>query len=275
MKTFRRILFGLVGYVLSKMALLAIFSFAHYKAGMSFSYHELFMAMVAGESVIDANSPMFSIWCSYFHGVLNFIVDSVFAGYVFAYMLNRTPNIMLPQKLVIRHRTSENVNGLLSLGVLVGNKSRYALHSVKCIVSCSYVKRENPLYMNVEFQLEQEIQQLHNYFRFSFDIDKFPRKFLSDFVFQKNRAICVENDSITITITGNANNLGNTFLVSKKYTLNDIIYDEHIPDLSRTIKNPFTGKPLYKLIKWHNFNKYVTNKDKTKQSEKEIIRLLL
>lgn len=202
------------------------------------------------------------------------MIDSIWAGYVFAYILNRTPNIIMPKKLVLRHRTSENVDGLLSLGILVGNKSFYSLHSIRCIISCSYVKQEIPLYMNTEFQSEQEIQQLHNYYRFSFDINKFPKKFLSDFLLKDDESIYREHDSITVTLTGNANNLGNTFLVSKKYMLDDIIYDEHIPDLSTIVKNPFTGRVLFKRIKWNNLHVYIPDAKQAEKSRQEIVSLV-
>jgi hypothetical protein len=185
---------------------------------------------------------------------LELIYVSVLTGYIFAYILNREPKIVLPQKLVIRHRTSENVEKLLTLGILVGNKSRFNLHNVCCTVTCYYLKnKKNPKLTNGEFQIRQEVHKLENYYRFSFDLKEFPSKILKDFI--EKDPVCLEIDSINVSISGNANLLGNTFMVDRKYKLSDIVIDEHIPVLKNDIRTPFIGKKLYQIIKWKELDR--------------------
>lgn len=178
---------------------------------------------------------------------------TVLTGYVFAYILNREPQIVLPDKLVIRHRTSENVNHLLTIGVLVGNKSRFKIHDVKCTVSCSYIKKKAPLLTNSEFQIIQEIHAIDNYFRFSFELNKFPRKILRDFI--EKDPFCLEYDTINVSISGHSNLLGNTFLISRKYKLTDLIIDEHVPQVKYSIQNPITKKKMFEFMRWDELQK--------------------
>ena len=130
MKTLIRLLLCSVGYIISKVILIGVFSFVYYESELHSSYYDVFLALLAGDSASHISASNLTIWSSYFQSAINFVIDSIWAGYVFAYILNRTPNIIMPKKLVLRHRTSENVDGLLSLGVLVGNRSAYSLHSV-------------------------------------------------------------------------------------------------------------------------------------------------
>ena len=185
---------------------------------------------------------------------IEMIASTVLTGYIFAYILNREPVIILPDKLVIRHRTSENVNHLLTLGVLVGNKSRFKIHDVRCTVSCFYVKKnKEPLLTNSEFQVFQEVHSIHNYFRFSFELEKFPRKILYDFI--EKDPVCLELDAINVSIRGHSNLLGNTFMISKKYKLSDLVIDEHVPQITYSIKNPLSGKKILDIIRWDELNR--------------------
>lgn len=200
---------------------------------------------------------------------------TVLTGYIFAYILNRESQIILPDKLVIRHRTSENVNHLLTLGILVGNKSRFKVHDVKCTVSCFYLKKKSePLLTNSEFQIVQEVHTIDNYFRFSFELRKFPRKVLQDFV--NKDTLCLEIDTISVSISGHSNILGNTFLISKKYKLTDLIIDEHVPQVKYSIKNPLTKKKIFEFIKWDELNRMeeVSEKKRVKTIDeiKDIIK---
>lgn len=57
--------------------------------------------------------------------------------------------------------------------------------------------------------MTQSIHSIDNYFRFSFDLKKFPRKILHDFI--KKDPACLDLDTISIAISGNSNFLVNTF----------------------------------------------------------------
>ncbi len=67
---------------------------------------------------------------------------------------------------------------------------------------------------NGEFEIVQEVHAIDNYFRFSFELGKFPRKILKDFITKDST--CLEIDSISVSVSGHSNILGNTFLISKK-----------------------------------------------------------
>lgn len=187
---------------------------------------------------------------------------AIFTGFIFAYILNREPKIVFPDKLVVRHRTSWEAKNKITLGILVGNKSKYNIHNVVCSLTCSYIKKENPLLINNEFVLTDERILLENYYRFSFDLSKFPKQILKDII---KKPSYYDKETIVVSITGNCNYLGNSFKVSKKYKLSDIVYDEHVPIISKSIKNIFTGKELINpfskkamiKIDWEEFRRII------------------
>lgn len=82
---------------------------------------------------------------------------------------------------------------------------------------------------------------LENYYRFSFDLTKFPRQILKDII---DKPSYYDKETIVVSIAGNCNYIGNSFKVSHEYRLSDIVYDEHIPIISNTRKNIFTGNDL-------------------------------
>ena len=135
----------------------------------------------------------------------------------------------------------------------VGNKSRFKIYDIRCTVSCFYVKKKvDPVLTNGEFELVQEIHALDNFFRFSFELEKFPKKILQDFV--RKDPVCLEMDTIRVSVSGHSNLLGNTFLISKKYKLTDLVIDEHVPKIKYYARNPFTQKNILKCIKWRELN---------------------
>lgn len=257
MKTIIKILKTVLIYLLIYIATKIIFCAIYYynEPTLNMAYIQLLLISISD----GINSYLFNQnWLLMLFGLqklLELIYASVLTGYIFAYILNKEPRIILPNKLVIRHRTSENVNGLLTLGILVGNKSRMNLYDVCCTVTCHYLKKKNnPDMTNSEFQIKQEIHRLSNYYRFSFDLKEFPRKLLKDFI--KKEPICLEIDAITVSISGKSNLLGSEFIVDRRYNLSEIVIDEHTPDLRYDLKNPFTGKKIYQFIKWKNLNSF-------------------
>ena len=193
------------------------------------------------KSSVDDTHLLFILSIKHF---FEMVCTTVYTGYIFAYILNREPKLILPSKLILRHRTDENLHKNLTLAVLIGNKSRFKLHNVTCTISCFYSKKgKNPNYANGEFQLTQSVHSIDNYFRFSFDLKKFPRKILRDFITKE--PACLNHDTINITISGHSNFIGNTFLITKSYKLFDIVIDEHIPQIKYAIKIPFFNKTFH------------------------------
>lgn len=229
---------------------------------------------------IDSNIEMkksIMIGAIYFiQNIIEVSAVAILTSYIFAYILNREPRIIFPDKLVIRHRTSWEAKNKLTLGILIGNRNCYDIHNAVCAITCSYIKQENPLLINSEFTLTDERILLENYYRFSFDLAKFPRQVLKDII---ERPTYFDKETIVVSITGNCNYIGNSFKISKKYKLSDIVYDEHIPVISHIRKNKFTGnnlvnpftKKVIKKIDWSELKKIIeVHEDKRSSTVKEI-----
>lgn len=255
MKTVLKIIKSILLYLIFYFGISAIFCSLYYYNELNsiFSFDEVLIYSLLGNLNEEIKKKGLLAVLSV-QKFIEMIASTVLTGYIFAYILNREPVIILPDKLVIRHRTSENVNHLLTLGVLVGNKSRFKIHDVRCTVSCFYVKKnKEPLLTNSEFQVFQEVHSIHNYFRFSFELEKFPRKILYDFI--EKDPVCLELDAINVSIRGHSNLLGNTFMISKKYKLSDLVIDEHVPQITYSIKNPLSGKKILDIIRWDELNR--------------------
>ena len=205
---------------------------------------------------------------------------AVLTSYIFAYILNREPSLIFPDKLVIRHRTSWESRNKLTLGILVGNKSHFNIHNAICTVTCTYIKQTEPLLINSEITLSDERTVLENFYRFSFDLTKFPRQILKDIL---DKPEYYDKDIISVCITGNCNYLGNSFRRIKKYKLSDIVFDEHIPHPSSVRKNIFTGKDLtypfsektIKKMHWDEITRVVeVDENKRNATVKEIKKII-
>lgn len=275
MKTLLKIVKSILLYLIFYFVISVMFCSLYYynELNSTFSFSEVLIYCLLGnlDREIEKKGLLAVLSVQKF---IEMIASTVLTGYIFAYILNREPVIILPDKLVIRHRTSENVNHLLTLGVLIGNKSRFKIHDVRCTVSCFYVKKKKePMLTNSEFQVFQEVHSIHNYFRFSFELEEFPRKILYDFI--EKDPVCLELDAINVSIRGHSNLMGNTFLISKKYKLSDLVIDEHVPQITYSIKNPLSGKKMFDIIRWDELKRIeeVCEKKRVK-TIKEIKRII-
>lgn len=248
----KSILIYSIFYLLINLLFCLKYYFIEFNTYMSFG--ETFILLLSGTLMNEIKEEKI-LMISNFQRFVQMILTTILTGYIFTYILNREPKIILPDKLTIRHRTSENVNHLLTLGVLVGNKSRHRIYDVQCIVLCTYLKyNDDPDKTNGEFQLLENIYVVDNYYRFSFKLEYFPKKMLEDFLDKNLRSL--EVDTISISVSGHSKILGNSFLVTKKYKLTDLVIDEHTPSLTEKhkIKNPLTKRP-WSYVKWNEFNK--------------------
>lgn len=214
------------------------------------------------EKSIEVNSGFITGIIYFIQNIVEVSAIAVLTSFMFAYILNKEPRIVFPDKLVIRHRTSWETKNKITLGVLVGNKNKYNIHNAICSITCSYIKQEDPLLINSEFTMKDERILLQNYYRFSFDLTKFPKQILKDIV---EKPAYYDKETIVVSIIGNCNYIGNSFKVSREYKLSDIVYDEHTPIISykrkniftgNDLKNPFTGK-IITGIDWNELNKIV------------------
>ena len=189
--------------------------------------------------------------------VFEVITLAIFSSFAFSLILNRNIALVFPEKLVIRRRTSEGSDGQLYLGVLIGNPKKYELFDVECSVNCSYVKEKGEfIKKNSEVVLSERLKRMRNYYRFSFDISGFHKKFWQDYL--ERDSVCMKEDCISVIISGHANTLGGTFTIEKKYMLSDIAIDLHNPedDFKQKIQKPLSRKKV-ECIDWNKFPQYV------------------
>ncbi len=146
------------------------------------------------------------------------------------------------------------------------NRSGKPINNVTCTVGCYYVKQKNPVLMNGECQFHDDTSLLENYYRFSVYLTDFPQKFLKDFI--ERDEVCCEKDFISVIVKGSTNFLGTSFVKMKKYSLADIVIDEHESEYRTNIINPFTRKVIYQRINWKQIQKVEAVNEQTR---KEII----
>lgn len=226
MKTLKKIIkitlfYG--GFYVIEKVLLSQFLLLYLKNGMSF--FDILLKVISGNINLLIKTDWISTSVYLFSNLLELIVFYIFTSYIFMFIINRESRVFLPPKLVIRYRTSEEVNGKLTLGVIAENRNKFNVYNVKCTVIFRYVKKEIPLLLNSETILESTHPIIQNYYRFSFDLKDFPRKVLSDYLDKNTTAL--KEDAITIFLTGNVNFGGNTFGISKKYKLSDVMIADH------------------------------------------------
>lgn len=221
------------------------------------SFLEIFVLLACNNSLISENSEILFNIIMALKKLVEGISLAVLASFIFANILNRRMRIIFPDKVVLRRRTSEGSEGKLTLGILIGNPGKYWIYDVKCSVNCTYLKQNRNIEQrNSETYLKQNIEFIQNYFRFSFEVNNFPKKFWKHFLERKEEY--VNNDFLIVTIMGKTNGLGGYFRVCKKYSIQDIIIDVHDPEKSfiKKVRNIFNGEEKTK-IDWKVFPKCI------------------
>lgn len=248
----KKIFKSILGYIVFYILDIFIFSCLLYKYryDLDKTFFDFLYCRFVNDSV-QINNNIVTGLIYFIQNIVEVSAIAILTSYIFAYILNKEPQILFPDKLVIRHRTSWEAKNKLTLGILIGNRNNYSIHNAICSVTCSYIKQENPLLINSEFTLTDERISIENYYRFSFDLAKFPRQVLKDMI---EKPTYFDKETIVVSVAGNCNYIGNSFKISKKYKLSDIVYDEHTPIITHVRKNKFTGKDLlnpftHKVIK--------------------------
>ena len=222
-----------------------------------YSYFEMTTYLLCGaQQIVASNNTLVSIILA-LKKLIEGVALAILCSFIFSYILNREIKVIFPDKIVIRRRTSEGSEGVLTLAVLIGNPNKTWLHDVKCNVSCTYLKDMDTIVQkNSEISLNSEVEFIQNYYRFSFEISEFHKAFWRHYLEKKPEYI--NNDFLFVTVTGKVNGLGGYFKVSKKYTLQDIVIDVHNPEkrFKKKVKNIFTGNEKIK-IDWKEFPKYI------------------
>lgn len=207
-----------------------------------------------------------------FHTIQNIaelIASSLLTAHIFAYLLHRDVKVYLSDKLVIRYRTSEGVQGQLALGAMVMNKSGKSVENVKCYFNCSYINIDNKS-RNAETLLEQKAMFVQNYHRFSFPVEMLPCKLLRDFLDKNDKSY--REDTIKITVRGEYGSLGGTFKTSRTYKLSDIVFDKTSEfKFIKTYSIPIIDKEI-KIKKWEALQRYTEMNETERQEVVEGIR---
>lgn len=237
-KICKSILIYAIFYLVNKFIFSCMLFFYRYDTGILFGE---FLYYQFHNKNVEICSGFITAIIYMVQNIIDVSATAILTSFIFTYILNKEPKIIFPDKLVIRHRTSWEEKNKITLGILVGNKNKYNIHNAVCSITCSYIKQEDPLLINSEFTLKDERIMLQNYYRFSFDLTKFPKQILKDII---EKPVYYDKETIVVSVTGNCNYLGNSFKVSREYKLSDIVYDEHTPHISSVRKNLFTGKEL-------------------------------
>ena len=250
-----------------------------FRSSVQSSFEVCLFERIQGKENLN-NGAKVAFFC-FIQNVLEASALAVLTSYIFSYILNREPKIIFPEKLIIRHRTSWESRKKLTLGILIGNRSPFDIHNVVCTITCAYIVQIEPLLINSEITLNDERGLLENFYRFSFDLTKFPRQLLKDML---EKPEYYEQDTITVSITGNCNYIGNSFKITQKYKLSDITFDEHKPNLiAHTYKNIFTGNDLInpftkkkiQKINWNEISKVVEVDEERRSDSVEEIRNII
>lgn len=154
---------------------------------------------------------------------IQYLANSVFvpiiSGVIFYYILNRPPKVTLPKRLIMRARTSEGSQGILTLSMKIANKDKHKMYNVSCQLVYSYYKNDHHTY-NRETNFIDSIPYIDKTYRFSFELEGFPSSFLRTYL-SKN-SVNYRNDRILVIVTGKFGSFGDAFLIEREYGFEDI-----------------------------------------------------
>ncbi|NPA43070.1 MAG: hypothetical protein GXO27_03460, partial [Chlorobi bacterium] len=125
---------------------------------------------------------------------------------------------------------------------------------------------DNKIAINSETILKQYTPFIKNYYRFSFDINDFPKSLIKG-ILDKNSLEA--NNSIVILLQGKFGNFGETFFMERSYKMKDIIIAKETELIIKYTEKD--GKIYSSKPQWSNINKIIPYEISEK---KEIINKL-
>lgn len=140
--------------------------------------------------------------------------------------LKTDKGIVFPEKIIVRKRTSEGSEGLLTIGVLIGNRGKTDLGDVTCRIICGYKKDNGRSCADNEFTDAAAV--VENYRRFSYEIRKMPRTFWKHYLNRETGLF--DKDFVKVVLTGTAGGEGKKVKKERTYRLNDFIIDLNDPE---------------------------------------------
>jgi len=232
----------------------AIIYYATKTGNESFLKYMFFsFAVSAGHSLpgINDSGDFFNI-AQIVHKFIIGISFPVFTSFIFYYLINRQPEIVFPDKLLIR-RTSD---GCLVLSILLGNKdyerSGYYLYDVECKIKYSFaVDRINRYRRNAKTQLTSFTSVFIGFYRFSFSLSEFPACFINSILSQDDISLM---DTVMFTVSGKFGPWNSGFIVSKTYDLSTIYLASNNEEIYKEIDN---GGKIKEIFTWKNMNNLI------------------
>ncbi len=191
----------------------------------------------------------------------------IFTSFIFYYITNVQPEIIFPNILLIRKNSESDI----VLSILIGNKeyerNGYYLYDIECKVRYSFaVDKTNRYRRNAKTKLESSTNIVIGFYRFSFLLSGFPTHFIDTILTQDN--ICLQ-DTLIFTISGKFGPWRSNFIVSKKYTLNDVYIAKDNKEIYKKIE--CLGKTKEIFI-WKNMNEMIHYSKRENDSIKDEIQ---
>jgi len=231
------ILFAIIAYIsvwvlINLLGTLALF------AERQMSFGDCIKKIVFGSIEYNSDSTYTLIIFSIIH-FANMIATVILTSYIFIFVFNKKPKTVIPNKMIIRRRSS----GELCLGIIIGNRTRYLLENVTCTIRFLYIKTDTGGGLNAEYTKSSTIPDIKNYYRFSFPVNELPRQFLRNHILKDQKSFI--SDAITVMITGTSRYIGSSFSITKIYRHADIeIYDKEVTYTDPQSKKVFWNRIL-------------------------------
>ncbi|MBD5554752.1 MAG: hypothetical protein HDQ95_05220 [Roseburia sp.] len=255
MKACKRIAEIVILYFILFVIINMIFSLAYHFVGISngFSYEKVLLYSISDNldmRLFDDEKWLILVDLQQF---LEVVCTSVMTGFILKIILTREPRIFFPDKLVIRHTTQDDKK-VLSLGVLVGNSNKNVIYDAGCIMQFIYKSGHGNSKI---VDKKENVFFIENFCRFSFDLkSKVSYRMLEHIIdTMKEGENAGYNDEINVSITGHFITKGNAFLVSRKYTLKDIVIVKDEDPEFEIYKNSNRRRKL-RYADWKKINQF-------------------
>lgn len=152
-----------------------------------------------------------------FHNLINDIIFATFTAFIFYHLINPNPQIIFPQKILIRRRTSPGFTGKIALSLTIANKHGvYNKYIYDVNIKITYIYKINGAY-NASTQLISHVQKVKNYNTFYYELSEFPPHFFESI---KNKSSA---GTIDVQLYGKYAKSLHEFMAKKTYNTSDIL----------------------------------------------------
>ena len=159
----------------------------------------------------------------------------------------------------------------MTLSIKIANKDRHKMYNATCRLIYSYYLTDYSSY-NRETNLTDSIPNIDRTYRFSFDLIKFPSKFLRTYL--SKDSVNYQNDRILVIVSGEYGGFGEAFLIEKQYGFKDIEIAKDTEQLYEYRQNE-DGKVESTKVNYSNLDKVKPYTEDEIERIKEAIRRLI